>query len=279
VPATLDDETPPQAARGGLSTRAVRILIPLAVGVLFLLAWQWAVEFFSIPKFVLPAPSLIAKSFSDSFSSLLVSFLVTFKVTVGAFFLALFTGIAIAVIFVQNRAIELALFPYAVILQVTPVVAIAPLIIIWVGFDNIEIAVLILAWIVAFFPILSNTTIGLSSADHNLRDLFALYGASRWQVFRYLQFPTALPFILAGARISGGLALIGAVVAEFVAGSGSATGLAWRIIEAGNRLNIPGMFAALILLSLLGIAIFFCLTWVQQLLLGRWHESATTSGR
>ncbi len=256
----------------------VKFLIPALVGVAFIGFWQWSVGYFGVPKFVLPAPSLIAASFVKDFHSLLASFWITFQVTLSAFLLAVVTGIAIAVIFVQNRAIEYALFPYAVILQVTPVVAIAPLIIIWVGFDHIEVAVLILAWIVAFFPILSNTTIGLSSADHNLRDLFSLYGASRWQVFRYLQLPTALPYILGGARISGGLALIGAVVAEFVAGSGAATGLAWRIVEAGNRLNIPAMFAALILLSALGIAIFFCLTWLQSLLLGRWHESAVARG-
>ncbi|MDX5364953.1 MAG: ABC transporter permease subunit, partial [Alphaproteobacteria bacterium] len=142
------------------------------------------------------------------------------------------------------------------------------------GYDNVEFALLILAWIVAFFPILSNTTLGLRSADHNLRDLFRLYGASRWQVLTELQLPSALPYILAGLKISGGLALIGAVVAEFVAGSGSGNGLAWRIVEAGNRLDIPRMFAALFLLSGLGITIFFALSLLENRLLRRWHESA-----
>ena len=183
-------------------------------------------------------------------------------------------GVLLAVLFSQSRIIELALFPYAVVLQVTPVVSIAPLVIIWVGFDNVNRALLILAWIVAFFPILSNTTLGLSSTDPNLRNLFRLYGASRWQILTQLQLPTALPYLLAGMKISGGLALIGAVVAEFVAGSGAATGLAWRIVESGNRLNIPRMFAALILLSALGIAIFMALTLVQHLVLRKWHESA-----
>lgn len=271
-PDAAEMEFPPPR---GTSTWA-KIIIPAALGVVFIAFWEWAVAYFEVPKFILPAPSLILKAFISDAPSLLSSFGITIRTTIGAFILALVSGITLSVLFSQSKVIELALFPYAVILQVTPNVAIAPLIIIWVGFDRVEIAVLILAWIVAFFPILSNTTIGLNSADHNLRDMFALYGANRWQVVRYLQFPTALPYILGGARISGGLALIGAVVAEFVAGSGSATGLAWRIIEAGNRLNIPGMFAALIMLSALGITIFFVLTWVQQALLGRWHESAMT---
>ena len=159
-------------------------------------------------------------------------------------------------------------------LQVTPIVAIAPLVVIWVGLDRVELALLILAWIVAFFPILANTTLGLRSADRNLQDLFTLYRASRWQRLRYLLFPSALPYLLSGMKISGGLALIGAVVAEFVAGSGAATGLAWRIVEAGNRLEIPKMFASLFVLSLLGIAIFFALSLLERRLLGRWHASA-----
>jgi NitT/TauT family transport system permease protein len=157
---------------------------------------------------------------------------------------------------------------------VTPIVSIAPFIIIWVGLDHIERALLILATIVAFFPILSNTTLGLKSVDHNLQNLFDLYRASRWQRLKELQFPSALPYLLGGMKISGGLALIGAVVAEFVAGSGTGTGLAWRIIESANRLNIPRMFAALLLLSVLGIVIFFGLSALERLLLRKWHESA-----
>jgi NitT/TauT family transport system permease protein len=153
-------------------------------------------------------------------------------------------------------------------------VAIAPFILIWVGLDHVERALLILATIVAFFPILSNTALGMKSVDHNLLNLFDLYHASRWQKLRYLQFPSAMPFLLGGAKISGGLALIGAVVAEFVAGSGTGTGLAWRIIESSNRLNIPRMFAALVLLSALGIVIFFSLSKFESIMLRKWHESA-----
>ncbi len=251
-----------------------RIALPILVGVVFLGVWQFLVTWLAVPKFVLPAPSLIAAAFFKDSGSLMGSLWFTLTVTVEAFILAVAGGIALAVLFSQSEIVATALFPYAVILQVTPVVSIAPLIIIWVGYDNVRTALLILAWIVAFFPVLSNTTLGLRSTDHNLRNLMQLYGASRWRVLTEIQFPNAMPYILAGMKISGGLSLIGAVVAEFVAGSGTSTGLAWRIIEAGNRLDIPRMFAALGLLSFLGIAIFGVLSAVEYLLLRHWHESA-----
>ena len=167
----------------------------------------------------------------------------------------------------------MSLFPFAVVLQVTPIVAIAPLIFIYV--ESKIIGLLICAWIVAFFPILSNTTLGMNSTDHNLRDLFRIYGANRWQKLKHLQIPTALPYFLAGLRISGGLALIGAVVAEFVAGTGGiGSGLAFTILEAGYRLNIPRMFAALLLIAVTGVVIFSVLSLISHLLLHKWHESA-----
>jgi NitT/TauT family transport system permease protein len=190
-----------------------------------------------------------------------------------AFVLATVSGVALAVLFAQSRVIEMMLYPYAVVLQVTPVVAIAPLIIIWV--KDTATALLICAWIVAFFPIVSNTTLGLNSTDHNLLNLLQLYGASRRQVFWYLRLPSALPYFLGGLRISGGLALIGAVVAEFVAGSGGIqSGLAYRILEAGYQLKIARMFAALFMITAAGILIFVILTIVTHLTLRHWHESA-----
>lgn len=251
-----------------------RRLLPPLVGVLFLLAWEAAVTAWDIPPFVLPPPSAVANALWNDAPLLLQSSWITLIITVQAFLLALISGVALAVLFKQSRTVEAALYPYAVILQVTPIVAIAPLVVIWVGYERVNLSLLILAWIVAFFPVLSNSTAGLAAVDPNLRDLFRLYGASRWQMLWRLQFPSALPYILAGAKISGGLALIGAVVAEFVAGSGTATGLAWRVIEAGNRLNMPRLFAALVLLSVLGILIFAALSWVQRLLLRRWHPGA-----
>jgi NitT/TauT family transport system permease protein len=253
---------------------AMRVIVPLVLGAIVVAIWQVLVWWLEVPKFVLPAPSLIVRSLLSDYPSLLVSLWITLRITLMAFVIALATGVALAVLSVQSRLVEISIFPYAVILQVTPVVAIAPLILIWVGVEHIDRALLILATIVAFFPILSNTTLGLKSVDHNLRDLFQLYGATRWQRLRLLQMPAALPYLLGGMKISGGLALIGAVVAEFVAGSGTGAGLAWRIVESANRLNIPRMFAALLLLSALGITIFLLLAGLEKLLLGRWHESA-----
>jgi NitT/TauT family transport system permease protein len=255
-------------------TAALRYTLPLLIGAIALAAWEFLVRHYAVPVFVLPAPSDIARAFVADFPSLMGSLGSTLRTTWIAFAIALASGCALAVVFSQSRIAEMALFPYAVVLQVTPVVAIAPLILIWVGFDRVELALVIIAWIVAFFPVLSSMTIGLRSADSNLGDLFRLYGASRWQRIWLLQFPTALPYLLNGMKIAGGLALIGAVVAEFVAGSGTATGLAWLIIEAGNRLEIDRMFAALALLSGVGILNFYALSLLEYLVLRRWHESA-----
>jgi NitT/TauT family transport system permease protein len=251
----------------------LRLVMPLAIGLLFLGAWEAAVRLGDVPPYILPGPWLILRTLVSDWDSLWQSLLVTLEVTVAAFLLAALGGGALAILFSRSRWIELSLYPYAIILQVTPIVAIAPLIIIWV--KDTYVALLICAWIVAFFPVLSNATLGLSSTDHNLLNLFQLYGASRRQVLWYLRVPNALPYFLGGLRIAGGLALIGAVVAEFVAGTGGAnTGLAYRILEAGYRLQIPRMFAALLLISLTGILIFLALSLLSHLLLRNWHESA-----
>jgi len=253
--------------------RCWRIAAPLAVGIAFLALWQAIVEIEEIPPYILPGPVAIAASLWTDGPSLLGSLLVTLRITLAALAAAAIIGGAIALLFSLSRLLALSLFPYAVILQVTPIVAIAPLIIIWV--QQPFLALLVCAWIVAFFPIVSNTTIGLNSADRNLLALFRLYGASPAQTLRYLKLPTALPYFLAGLRISGGLALIGAVVAEFVAGTGGTeTGLAFRILEAGYRLAIPRLFAALFLLSATGIAIYLVIDLVSRLALRHWHESA-----
>ena len=254
--------------------RALDIVLPLAVALLVLGAWEWAVAHWQVPVYVLPGPAAIAKAFVENFSSLMVSLLSTLTVTVEAFLAACVLGVATAIAFTQSRLLERTLHPYAVILQVTPVVAIAPLILIWVGFERINLALVIIATIVAFFPILAGTTLGLKSADFNLVDLTRLYGASRAQTLWRVRLPTALPYLLSGMKTAGGLALIGAVVAEFVAGSGTATGLAWRIVESGNRLEIATLFAALALLAFTGVLIFAALSLMEWLLLRRWHESA-----
>jgi NitT/TauT family transport system permease protein len=254
--------------------RVLDIAMPMAIALLVLGGWQWAVAHWQVPVYVLPGPSAVAKAFVGNFASLMTSLLSTLTVTVEAFLAACILGIATAIAFSQSRLLERTLYPYAVILQVTPVVAIAPLILIWVGFERINLALVIIATIVAFFPILAGATLGLKSTDFNLIDLTRLYGASRTQTLWRVRLPTALPYLLSGMKTAGGLALIGAVVAEFVAGSGTATGLAWRIVESGNRLEIATLFAALGLLAFTGVLIFAVLSLLEWLLLRRWHESA-----
>jgi NitT/TauT family transport system permease protein len=253
--------------------RLAELAAPVAVGVVVLVLWEGVVRWKGIPAYILPGPLLVAETLWRDGPSLVGSLWVTLRITAAALAAAVVLGGALAIVFAQSRLLELSLFPYAVILQVTPIVSIAPLIIIWV--NDAFLSLLVCAWIVAFFPIVANTTLGLNSADRNLVDLFRLYDASRWQTLRCLRLPAALPYFLAGVRISGGLALIGAVVAEFVAGTGGTeTGLAYRILEAGYRLQIPRLFAALILLSVAGILIFAALSWLSHRLLAHWHESA-----
>ena len=252
--------------------RVIRILLPLAVMAVGIAIWELVVRLNDIQPYVLPAPSAVFLTLIDDRVVLLQSLLVTLKTTLQGFVAAAVGGIALALLFNRSKWLEYSLFPYAVILQVTPVIAIAPLLLIYLPQQT---AVVVCAWIVAFFPVLSNTTLGLNSVDRNLAGLFQLYDASRMQTLRYLKLPAALPFILGGLRIAGGLSLIGAVVAEIAAGTaGAGSGLAYRIAESGYRLNIPRMFAALLLLSAAGIVIYGVLALTSHLVLRRWHESA-----
>src|SRR5438045_3349412 len=248
-------QPPPSAEQATPDSRALRLLrmllpvVLLAVGIAL---WEFVVRINDIAPYVLPAPAAIFRTLVGDWPVLSQSLLTTLVTTLEGFIAAAVGGIAIALLFNQSKWLEYSLFPYAVILQVTPVIAIAPLLLIYLPQQT---AVVVCAWIVAFFPVLSNTTLGLNSVDRKLAGLFQLYGASRIQTLRYLKLPSALPFILAGLRIAGGLSLIGAVVAEIAAGSaGAGSGLAYRIAESGYRLNIPRMFAALLLLSAAGIA-------------------------
>ena len=248
-------------------------LAPATLGLLLLAVWEGLTRWLAVPVYVLPGPVASLGALIEDRVLLGTSLLATLKIAVLALLAAVSLGGLLAVLFAQSRIAERALFPYAVILQVTPIVAIAPLILIWV--DSVTFALLICAWIVAFFPVLSNTVLGLNSADRNLVELFQLYGATRWQTLWLLRLPSALPYFLAGLRVAGGLALIGAVVAEFVAGAGgTGSGLAFRILEAGYQLKVPRMFAALALISACGIAIFALLGGLQHVLLRRWHASS-----
>ncbi len=255
-------------------------LAPIAVGLVFLLIWEVGVRITNMPPYLLPAPSLVLQTLIQEWGTLFPSLLITLQITVTAFLVAIVTGLLVAILFTQSKWVERSFFPYAVILQTTPIVAIAPLIILWVrqavqGESATFISLVICAWLVAFFPILSNTTLGLNSADHNLINLFQLYKASPWQNLLYLRLPSALPYFLGGLRISGGLALIGAVVAEFVAGTGGTqSGIAYQILISSFNLQIPRMFAALLMTTVLGVLIFVVLTVFSDFLLRNWHESA-----
>jgi NitT/TauT family transport system permease protein len=246
--------------------------LPWLVFAAALALWEVVVRVGEVPHYILPAPSLVAATLAQHLESLAPAWWYTVKITAGALALSVLSGVTVASLFALSPWVERAFLPFAIVLQVTPIIAIAPLILIYV--DSTTAALLLCAWIVAFFPILSNTVIGLRSADANLRDLFTLYRASPWQRLRWLLVPSALPYFIGGLKIAGGLALIGAVVAEFTAGAaGRETGLASRILEASFRTETPKMFAALVLVSLTGVGIFALFEALARRLLGRWHET------
>ncbi|MCA1324335.1 ABC transporter permease [Herbaspirillum sp. alder98] len=252
-----------------------RVVAPLAIGITLIVMWQIVCTWLQVPSYLVPTPAVIARTLLADWGMLLDSLLVTLKITFLAFALAVILGVAIAFVFVQSRFIEVSLFPYAIILQVTPIVAIAPLIIIWV--KDTTAALTVCATIMALFPIISNTTLGLRSVNPGLLNLFRLNKASRWQTLKRLRIPSALPYFFAGLRISSGLALIGAVVAEFVAGTGgTGSGLAYQILQAGFQLNIPRLFAALLLITLSGILLFWLMSALSRVMLASWHESEMT---
>ncbi len=247
-------------------------LFPAIVAIAMLLLWQFLVTTFKVPAFLVPSPLVVAQSLVQNFYTLFMSLLYTLKITVISFALAIVIGSIVAFLLVQNRFIETALFPYIVFLQVTPIVAIAPLIIIWV--KDTTLSLVVCATLMAVFPIISNTTQGLRSVSPGLLSYFRLNHASRMQILLRLRIPSALPYFFGALRISSGLSLIGAVVAEFVAGTGGTdTGLAYQILQAGYQLNIPLMFAALLLISLAGFLLFALMSWLTRRVLAAWHES------
>jgi NitT/TauT family transport system permease protein len=278
-PAALPlDSEEAKRVRAARLERIGKWVLPLAIMVLAVWLWDRICVWNEIPRYILPRPGEVLATLHTDAGLLFGSLLVTLRITFLSLLLAVVGGVGLAVLFAQSKWVEMSFFPFAVILQVTPIVAVFPLINIYV--DNQTAKLLLCAWIVAFFPILSNTTLGLNSVDRNLIDLFRLNGATRWQELWHLRLPAAMPYFLGGLKIAGGLSLIGAVVAEFVAGSsGQSSGLASRIIEAGYRLNAPRLFAALILISFTGIVIFLVLSLVSHLILRRWHESALRQER
>ncbi len=267
------DTAPIKPRKVGVSERMLRITVPVLMFSLLIAIWGTYVAASDVPPYILPGPIEVAQALYTDWGTLWPAMFITTKITFMALAAALIGGVGFAIFLVQSRWVELAFYPFAVVLQVTPIIAIAPLILIYA--PTTQVALLTCAFLVAFFPILSNMVTGLKSVDHNLLNLYDLYGATRWQTLIYLKLPAAQPYFMTGLRIGGGLALIAAVVAEFAAGSaGAESGLAFRLLEAQYRLNIPRLFAALILLSLLGIAIFGLTSFIAWLALHRWHESS-----
>ncbi len=251
--------------------------LPLLLAVGLLGYWEWSVWFHEVPPYKLPSPSAIWGALVRDWPVLSTSMWVTFQTTMAGMVLAFIGGVALGILLGMFKTAENALFPYAVILQVTPVIAIAPILLIYYSPPTV---VLLTAFLVTYFPVLSNTITGMRSTDRGLEALFDLYGASTWHKIMLLKLKSALPYILTGFRIGGPLALIGAVVAEIVAGTaGAGSGLAYRIIESTYRLNVSRAFAALFLLAVMGIVIFYALVLLTHLLLKSWHESALQKER
>lgn len=268
----IDPKAPWLASESGQ-----RIVVPSVIALLLIAIWQLALTALKVPSYLIPTPWLTLTTLVQDWNILGPALLFTLKITLLSFLLSIVIGVSIAFVFVQSRLIELALFPYAVLLQVTPIVAIAPLIIIWVS--NTTLAMVICATLMAVFPIISNTALGLRSVPPGLLAYFKLRRSSRLQVLLRLRVPTAMPYFFAALRISSGLALIGAVVAEFVAGTGGTnTGLAYQILQAGFQLNIARMFAALVLISLTGIVLFAGMSLLAKKAIGRWHDSEADRG-
>lgn len=248
-----------------------RVLAPLALVAVLLAAWEIAVRAMGIPAYFLPPPSGVAIALVENLPSLAAAAWVTLSTALIALVVASLIAVGLAVIVGINPLLEAAVRPLASVLQVTPVVAIAPLVLIWAGIDHPERAIIALAVLVAFFPIFSGAVTGLRAADPDLERLFDLYGASRWQRVMRLRLPSAVPFLLEGHKVGAGLAIIGAVVAEFGAGSGGVRGLAWQILDAGNKLQTARMIAALVVLGLMGVALHALLDRAERIGLTWWR--------
>ena len=252
-------------------SRTLETLAPILLVAVLLGLWETACRLTGVPAYFLPAPSAVAAAMAQDWALLLGSAWKTLSTALLALAFASLIACSLALIISTNRLLEKAVQPLAVALQVTPVVAIAPQVVIWAGLAHPDRAIISLAVIVAFFPIFSGALTGLKSTDPDLERLFDLYGATPWQKLQRLRIPSATPFILEGHKVAGGLAVIGAVVAEFVAGSGGSQGLAWRILESSNRLQTAKTFASVIVLSLMGALLHAVLQASEQAILRRFR--------
>lgn len=251
--------------------RLLDAVAPFALIAILLAAWEAACRVTGVPAYFLPPPSAVAAAIADDLPSLAAAAWNTLAVALIALVIASLAAQAVALLVGLSPLVEKAVRPLASTLQVTPVVAIAPLVLIWAGIDHPERAVVALAVLVAFFPIFSGAVTGLKSADPDLERLFDLYGATRLQRVLRLRLPASVPFLLEGHKVGAGLAIIGAVVAEFGAGSGGIRGLAWRILDAGNKLQTAKMIAALVVLALMGVALHALLGRLERIGLAWWR--------
>jgi NitT/TauT family transport system permease protein len=249
----------------------VKILAPLLLTILLLAAWEAACRLLALPVYILPAPSAIGTALAQGWPLLLASAWSTLSTALVGLALASVVACGLALLVSLNPTVEEAVRPVAVTLQVTPLVAIGPLMTIWAGIEHPQRAVVALAAVAAFFPIFSGALTGLKAVDPDLARLFDLYGARRAQRLWRLRLPSAVPALLEGHKVAAGLAVVGAVVAEFVAGSGGNQGLAWRILEASNRLQTARVFAALAVLAVLGVALHGLLSLAERRLLAWWR--------
>jgi NitT/TauT family transport system permease protein len=240
--------------------------------IFFIGGWELLLALLDTRTFIFPRPSDIFHAAIDKWPNLRASVLTTIFESLLGFFFSIIVGVTAAVLLALSKTIEKIVYPYAIILQTIPIVAVAPIIVIWVGPGFY--AIVVITFLIAFFPMLSNTIIGLNSTDHNMKNLFHLYGASQFQVMWKLRIPAALPYIVGGLKISCSLSVIGAIVGEYVAGiGGSRGGLGYAITVAASRLQTPYLFACGLAASALGIVFFLIVNAFSKWMLSSWHES------
>jgi NitT/TauT family transport system permease protein len=256
-----------------MRARLQQIAPPVIAFAVLLAAWQVFVAVMGIPQYILPPPTAVLVAAFTRWADIWAALTITFLAALAGLGLSVLVGVAAALVMSQSKVIERSFYPYAVILQTIPIIAIAPLVVIWLGAGTPS--VIVISFLISLFPMISNSTAGLSATDHNLANMFELYNARWWQRIAMLTFPSALPYIMTGLRISSGLAIIGAIVGEFVGGiAGHKGGLGYVLTAAAIRLDMPYLFAAAFASAMLGIAIFAVVSFVQNLALRNWHESA-----
>jgi NitT/TauT family transport system permease protein len=239
--------------------------------------WQALVSFNHLPAYILPGPLAVAQALRDRLPSLLNSLLITTEEAAGGLAASIVAGVAVAMLFAQWRWLRQLVYPYTILLQTVPIVAIAPLIINWVGAGIFSVTVV--TFIICLAPIIANTTQGLVSVDENLVQLFLMYKASPAQVLFKLRLPNALPNLFTGVRISAGIAVIGGITGELFAGSTRVGegGLGYAIIYASNQMETGYLFALVLAATVLGFAFFFITLFLEWLALHHWHESKRSS--